>query len=320
MFQTLKLMIQKRANPVIVNEMRTRMRGKRAYVILTLYLVMLSCLIGSLYTSLYDSASYSTELYQLNQPNVQNGPNIGKTIFAGTSFLLLILVSHIAPAFTAAAIAGERERQTFEVLLITPMKAIRIVWGKLGAVFLFLFLIIMTSLPIQSLAFLFGGVALTELLIATLVLVATALMFGAIGLYISSLSRTTMSSIIITYSIVLPILYGLPFLVFFLASFFLPMMSIFGATSSYRIFGIIYAVVMMYAGGFILCLNPFSAAFLSFIAAANGKGYFFFTEQIDYNITVPLVSPWLIYVIIYILLTLLLVRLTARRLEKISNI
>ena len=41
-------------------------------------------------------------------------------------FVLIILV---APAMTSGAIAGERERQTLELLLVTNTRSFRIVWG-----------------------------------------------------------------------------------------------------------------------------------------------------------------------------------------------
>jgi ABC-type transport system involved in multi-copper enzyme maturation permease subunit len=310
--------MKQQINPIIVNEMRTRMRGCRAYVILTVYLIVISCTTGSMYTSMYEDSNSQNSLYNVTTPDIQSAPSVGKAIFTGTTFLLLILISHIAPAFTAAAISGERERQTYEILSVTPLAARQIVWGKLGAVFWFLLLLILTSLPVQSLAFLFGGVALTELIIASIVLMVTALAFGAFGLYISSLNRTTMVSIIFTYSITLPFIYGLPFMVLFLFSFFFPFVVLLGSQSS-ELLAIVYTFLMIYIGGFLLSINPFSSAILTMLVAANGKGYFFFTEQINYQWTVPLVSPWIIYVTFGILMTLLLTFLTSRRISQISN-
>jgi len=193
-------LITLRINPIIVREMRSRMRGRRAFVVMTIYLMLLSCMAGSVYTFIY-SENISGNAYGLTAPNIQYGPVIGKSIFTGTVLLLLTIISFIAPAFTAGAIAGERERKTYEILLITPMSAFQIVWGKLGAVFIFLLLLILASLPIQSLAFLFGGVALAEVVIAALGLLVTALAFGALGLYISSWVRTTMT---VTLKVTLP--------------------------------------------------------------------------------------------------------------------
>jgi len=313
------MILQRLTNPVIINEMRTRMRGRRAYVILTLYLLVLSCSAGTLYSSIYtDSQGSQYDMYDLSTPNLQDGPTTGKAIFAGTIFFLLILVSHLAPAFTAASISGERERQTYEVLIVTPLKAQQIIWGKLGAVFLFLLLLILTSLPVQSLAFLFGGVELTELIIAAIMLMVTTLAFGALGLYISSLNRTAIISIVATYSILLPFIYGLPFLVLTGWSFTLPFAALLGS-QQFETLITIYGIFMAYVSGFLLSINPFSAAILTLVAATNGQGYFFFTQSINNNISIPLVSPWIIYVIFYTFVTWGLIRLTMRQLNHISN-
>ncbi|MDM8526734.1 ABC transporter permease subunit [Anaerolineales bacterium HSG24] len=305
-------------NPIIVNEMRTRMRGCRAYVLLTLYLALISCITATMYVTIYDTSTGLYGDYDITTANVRDAPDIGKAIFISTTILLLFLITHIAPAFTAASISGEREKQTYDILITTPLLARRIVWGKLGAVFLFLFLLILTSLPVQSLAFLFGGVAFTELIIATLVLAMSALAFGSVGLYISSLNRTTMVSILFTYSVILPFVYGLPFIVFWLGTFTLPVVALIGSVYS-ELASMIIGIVMAYLAGFLLSLNPFSSGLLTIIAATNGNGYFFFTEQVFYNISIPMVSPWIIYVFFCVFIVIVMAQLTIRQLNQISN-
>lgn len=308
-------MIQRLVNPIIIREMRGRMRGRRAFVVLTMYLTFLSCMAGSVYAVVYsENVDSSYYVYGVTTPNTQYGPVIGKAIFVGTALLLLAIVSLIAPAFTAGSLAGERERLTYEILLITPMTAGRIVWGKLGAVFVFLLLLILASLPIQSLAFLFGGVALPEVLISALGVVITALAFGAIGLYISSLMRTMMSAVMLTYGIVIPFIYGLPFLLMMVAS-----ISSFLFGSVVNDPSVPTLLFLIYVGGFLASINPYSAAVLTGVVAADGRGYFFFKETIDQT-SVWLVSPWLVYVLFYSLLTAVLVWLTIRRVAKISNV
>jgi ABC-type transport system involved in multi-copper enzyme maturation permease subunit len=305
-------MIQSKINPIITSEMRSRMRGRRAFVALTLYLMLVSCLAGSVYSAIYaENITY----YNLATPNLQYGPVIGKGIFIGTTLLLLSIISFIAPGFTAGAIAGERERKTYEVLLTTPLPAFQIVWGKLGAVFSFLLLLILASLPIQMMALLFGGVAPIEVVIAALGLLITALSFGALGLYISSLVRTTIVATVITYGIGIPFIYGLPFILLYVGGSFL---SGFNPLLQFNPVLILLAVVLLYGGGFLLSINPFGAALLTGILAADGRGYFFFSEKFG-SVTLWFVSPWLVYVSFYTLLTILLIFLTVRRVAKISD-
>jgi ABC-type transport system involved in multi-copper enzyme maturation permease subunit len=305
-------MFQK-ANPIILREMRGRMRGWRAFVVLTVFLMLLSCLAGSVYAIVYaESVRYNP--YGLTAPSVQYGPVIGKSIFSGVVLLLLMITSFISPAFTAGAIAGEREQKTYEVLLITPMRARQIVSGKLGAVFLFLLLLILAALPIQSLAFLFGGVALAEVLIAAVGLLVTVFAFGALGLYVSTLARTTMVAIIITYGFVI-LTYALPLMLFYFGVTLLPPVIEY---SDQILLLQVMAVSLIYGIGFALSINPLSSALLTAMIAADGRGYFFFKENFD-QVTFWFVSPWLIYVTFYTLLALLLLFLTIRRVVRISD-
>jgi ABC-2 type transport system permease protein len=303
--------ISSRINPIIVREMRGRMRGRRAFIILTVYLILLACLAGSMYAFIY-AENVSNSSYNLTAPNAQYGPVIGKAIFTGTTILLLTIISLIAPALSAGGLAGEKERKTYEVLLITTLPAGRVVLGKLGAAFFFLVLLILASLPIQSLAFLFGGVAFAEVLIAALGLLVTALAFGAIGLFVSSLVRTTMSAIMISYGIIIPFIFGLPVMIIIFGSLStLAMASVFEDPSLPTL------LLLVYGGGFLASINPFSSAILTGVAAADGRGFFFFKETIDQN-TFWLVSPWLVYVTFYGLLALILAWLTVRRVDRIS--
>ncbi len=298
-------------NPIIVREMRGRMRGRRAFIVLTIYLMLMSCMAGSIYTLIY-SENVSYNPYGLGAPAIEFGPVIGKSIFSGTVLFLLTIISFIAPGFTAGAISGEREQQTYEVLLTTPMRPIQIVWGKLGSVFTFLLLIILASLPIQSLAFLFGGVAPPEVFIGALGLIVTAFTFGALGLFISSLTRTTMASIIITYALGLPFVYGLPLILFYIGGMLTSVFNIFNDPSP------LFLVILVYGLGFIASINPFGAAILTATVAANGKGYFIFQETFD-TVTLWFISPWIIYVGFYTLFSVFLFWLTVRNVGRISN-
>jgi ABC-type Na+ efflux pump permease subunit len=156
-------------------------------VSLTGYLVFLSGIAGLIYAAAY----YSNIDYQsMATLGVQYGPLVGKSLFIGVTFFLLFIFPFVAPSLGADAIAGEKERQTYEMLIITPLRARQIVWGKLGALLMAILMLMLVALPIQSLAFSFGGVALIDLIIATIGLFVTALVSGAFGVYISSLVKT----------------------------------------------------------------------------------------------------------------------------------
>ena len=90
------------------------MRGARAFLVLTLYVVLVSAFTSLLYFA------YSTTTGLVAS---SSGSTIGKIIFGGVLGLQLFTVCFIAPSFTAGAISGERERQTFELLRTTLLPA-----------------------------------------------------------------------------------------------------------------------------------------------------------------------------------------------------
>ena len=109
-----------------VKELRGRMRGRRAFVILTLYLLLLGgfawmyelILAAKVAVGVGGSAAYASAL-------------IGQEIFGGLLMLITLLVVFLAPSFTAGAISLEREKQTLDMLVTTPISSLAIVIGKL---------------------------------------------------------------------------------------------------------------------------------------------------------------------------------------------
>lgn len=189
-------------NPIIVKEVRTRMRGVRPYAILTAFLVLLAV------------AGYG--IYQLMQQQARFGgtllsAQVGQAMFRGLAFVELMLVVFLAPSMTSGAISGEREHLTYDMLVATPLRPGQILWGKLVAALSYLFLLIFAAIPVFSVVLVFGGVELKAALKALALLVASAIFFGAIGLFCSALMRRTARATTVAYMLVL-LLLGVPVL------------------------------------------------------------------------------------------------------------
>src|SRR5690242_14206967 len=84
-----------RRNPVALKELRGRMRGARAFVVLTIYVALMSLFAVMLYTIYTVQASVNMST---------TGGVVGKLIFGGVVAVELFLVCFIAPAFTSSAI------------------------------------------------------------------------------------------------------------------------------------------------------------------------------------------------------------------------
>lgn len=194
-------------------ELRGRMRGRRAFVVLTVYLLLLSGIAFGIYAYLRQQSVIDSQ--RLAQQGVLNGvadmalsSDIGHAIFSGLLLLLTLLVMVLAPAFTTGAISMEREKQTIDLLVTTPLSTLGMVIGKLASALTYVFLLILASVPVMSVVFVFGGVGPEDVVRAYALLFATAFGMGAIGLFISALVRRTQTATVITLIVVLGVTFG----------------------------------------------------------------------------------------------------------------
>lgn len=190
-------------NPIVIKEMRAQMRGPRAFWILTGYLLGLGLLAYGLYRITLNSAS---QYYGPGAP--PQSAFIGQTLFIGLAFLEMVFVCFITPALTAGAISGEAERLTSDVLLSTPLRAASIVFGKTFASLTYIQLLILATIPLSSVVFLFGGVALRDVVQVIGLLALTAITYGTMGIFFSALTRRTGRATALSYLVVMAIIFG----------------------------------------------------------------------------------------------------------------
>ena len=184
-------------NPIMVKELRSRMRGARAFVILTATLLLLGTVSYALYRIVLVTSRYSTSPLS---------PQIGQTLFFGLAFFELMMVCFLTPALTAGAISGEREKLTYEMLLATPLRPASILWGKLISALSYVLLLIFAAIPMASLVFIFGGVAPRDMVMALVILVAVAVMLGVVGIFMSTWLGRTARATVLSYLVVLGLL------------------------------------------------------------------------------------------------------------------
>jgi len=189
---------------IMIKELRSRMRGRRAFVVLTVYLGLLALITYGVY--LIVGPQVRTGMGGLNQANAS--AIIGQSIFAVLSVFQLILVAFIAPAFTAGQISLEREKQTLDLLVSTPLRPGAIVVGKLAAALAFVVLMIVAAVPITAIVLMYGGASVGDIVRQQLVLLTSALALGAIGLFFSTWLKRTQAATVLTYITMLALTLG----------------------------------------------------------------------------------------------------------------
>ena len=194
---------------MMAKELRSRFRGRRAFVVLTLYLAVLALIAYGAYSVVAPGARVQAEF---NGFTTGGNPNasaeVGQAIFAMLSVIQLLLVSFIAPALTAGAISLEREKQTLDLLIATPLRPGAIVVGKLLSALAFVVLMILAGIPVSALVLMYGGVNVDDILRQQAVLFASAIGLGVIGLFISALLKRTQAAIVLTYCVLLVLTIG----------------------------------------------------------------------------------------------------------------
>ncbi|MEG6522684.1 ABC transporter permease [Desulfotomaculum sp. 1211_IL3151] len=190
-------------NPVLLKELRQRFRTYRSPLVVVLYLLVLG---GFSLSIIY--------LQWRNNPYFQ--PGSSKEIFTIISMAQLGLLAFVVPGLTAGVISGERERQTLNVLLTTELSPLGIVVSKLISACSFTALLLISTLPLYSLVFMFGGLAPIQIMGVLSFFLVAMFLFAAIGVACSTYFKRTGISTITTYGIVFFLVAGTGFLAAFI--------------------------------------------------------------------------------------------------------
>ena len=289
-----KRMLQRFNNPVILKEIRSWMRTSQAFAVLTVYLIVISLIVFIVYQVTLASTSNPA-----SDPNFRQ--TVGKAIFGTVVILELLLAALIGPALTSGAVSSERERRTFDLLRTTTLSARSFVLGKLGAALLYLILLIVAAMPIESIAFLLGGVGLAEILISSLMMIVCALFFCSLGLFFSSFMRRTLGSTVGAYVVI--VLSVILLVVAFVLIFMNPnLCDARSAANDLPCQKTLIVIVWILAS-----TNPLLAAGISESMLTQSQNAIMATMPLGLNLSVSLPLPWIPLVGLYIILSVFMI-------------
>jgi ABC-type transport system involved in multi-copper enzyme maturation permease subunit len=180
-----------RENPVLQRELIVNLRMTRGFLLLFAYVALLGLLVYAAWPA--------DQTLDLARP--EEAKKLVNLFFLGQ----YLLVSLMTPSFAAGAITGERERESYEMLLASPLRPGAIVLGKLAASLTPLAELMICSLPIVMLCLPLGGVSLYEVLAAYLAMICSVALFGMISLWCSSFFTRTSASLVASYMLILPL-------------------------------------------------------------------------------------------------------------------
>lgn len=191
-------------NPVLLKELRQRFRSGKTSWLLALYLLAIGAFVlGFMYLNWRRFPGF----FQ---------PGRSRELFMLLSAAQLFLLAFVTPGLTAGVISGERERQTLNVLLITRLTAWQIIWSKLASSSAFVVLLVITTLPLYSIVFLYGGIAPEQVLGMFGFYLVTMFFLSCIGVACSTFFKRTGVSTVASYSLAFALLAGTGFLAVFM--------------------------------------------------------------------------------------------------------
>ncbi len=186
-------------NPILSKDITTKSRSWKIAISVAIYLLILLAFTA---IGLANSS---------DRGNTMIEPVFLKAMFDIIATTQLSLILLIIPIITGASISGERERQTLDLMLCSNMSTYTLIFGKIQSTISNVLILIFSALPFLGFTLVLGGITLIDVLIIYLYYIVISISVAAISIYMSSIFKKTVTSIIMTY-VVLGILYCTPFL------------------------------------------------------------------------------------------------------------
>ncbi|MCR5129044.1 MAG: ABC transporter permease subunit [Lachnospiraceae bacterium] len=120
-------------------------------------------------------------------------------MFPVISVLEFGIIALLMPIMTATAVSGEKERQTFDILLTTVMTPRAIIRGKVASAVIRVMVFMVGSIPLMALSFTLGGLSWINLFITMIAFLIFAILTGSLGIFASTLTTKSITGIILTY-------------------------------------------------------------------------------------------------------------------------
>lgn len=247
------------------------------------------------------------------QSRAVNTMILSRTIFIGMAWVQLI-VGGLTGFRSAAAIARERERETWDLLIATPVRPLRLMLEKTASYVAGLLLMFVSLVPILALCFLLGGLGPDEVIGAYAIVFICTLVSTVIGVACSAWCRTETGASRLCALAHFFYFVLLPFFVFFGLYLVARLVTYFTHTGSVQ-----WEFQERFAehyGIFLITMSPISAlGFLFFSQGTIPLRQFASTQTIP-NIPSIWLSPVFVYAVMSFALILLLLIVTFLRLRR----
>ena len=188
------------AGPIIAREIITAPRPSRFYVARASYVGLMFILMWTAWQSLIGWKEVS---------EVGVIAFFGGILFRLFALVQLSLMLFFAPLAAATSIAHEKDRRTFVLLLMTDLRNVEIILGKLVASLLQIVTLLLTGAPVLFLCMLLGGTSASQVLDVLGITAAAGVAGGALGLLVALGRDRTFQSLALTVLLLVLVLVGI---------------------------------------------------------------------------------------------------------------
>ncbi len=146
----------------------------------------------------------ATAVIQASCDNYYSNSNIYSKLiylFPVLAVAQVFIVALIVPIITASSISGEKERQTFDIMLTTCMSPFSIVLGKVVSAVIRILFFVAAGMPVMALSFVVGGLAWSSLFYFVLTIILLSVLSGSIGIFCSSFCRKSISAVVLSFAV-----------------------------------------------------------------------------------------------------------------------
>ncbi len=111
----------------------------------------------------------------------------------------IVILGVVVPVRTASSISGEKERQTFDIMMTTSMTPFSIIAGKVTTAIVQSMLFVLASMPVMALSFIIGGMSWAYLFWFLGMAFLVSFFAASIGILCSALCKKSISAVIMSY-------------------------------------------------------------------------------------------------------------------------
>lgn len=187
-------------------DLRAQLRGNRATLLWSAYLIALTVYAFLMYRTVGDQSYEATHNGQvMSVTEIQ--ANLGR-YYSQIIWFLVGVVSLVAPVLTASSLSVERQRQALDLIFSAPVSPKYYLVGKLLSSYRYTWMLLVLSLPFTSVCVMMGGASYGDVLVTYLLLSLHALALTALGLIAATMISKPVGAIIASYVLAGGYLFG----------------------------------------------------------------------------------------------------------------